>query len=232
MKIGIIADIHANSLALEAVLDAAGKESIERLLIAGDFVGYYFHPDAIMEQLASWDMCAIRGNHENLLASAVSDPTSLEKTEGVYGSGLRIALKTLTPDQLQKLTTLPETMAIERGGCRILLCHGSPWDTDMYVYPDSSREIRRRVASVEADIVVMGHTHYPMLIEVENKILVNPGSVGQPRNRKPGASWALLDTDTQKVDFRHEMYDVDRVVEEARKRHPEIPYLADVLTRT
>jgi predicted phosphodiesterase len=118
-------------------------------------------------------------------------------------------------------------------GRKILLCHGAPHEIDYYVYPDSSLAVLDGAALTEFDLVVTGHTHYPMQKTLNEKtLLVNPGSVGQPRNRQPGAHWALYDTDSGEVSFRRESYNYSRLQAEARRRHPELPYLADVLGRT
>jgi predicted phosphodiesterase len=79
------------------------------------------------------------------------------------------------------------------------------------------------------DFIIMGHTHYPMDIKAGNVRLVNPGSVGQPRTKEKGASWAILDTKTREVIFRSESYDSTSLINECRIRHPGIPYLAEVL---
>ena len=78
----------------------------------------------------------------------------------------------------------------------------------------------------------MGHTHYPMSREIDSTLLVNPGSVGQPRNKRPGAAWAILDTEKKDVTFRNENYNIQSVVNEAVRRQPNLPYLAEVLVRT
>ena len=82
------------------------------------------------------------------------------------------------------------------------------------------------------DLVVLGHTHYPMSQEIGKTLIVNPGSVGQPRNRKPGAQWSLFDTVNRTVEFFSEAYDPTPLVEESLRRHPGLPYMADVLTRS
>jgi len=79
--------------------------------------------------------------------------------------------------------------------------------------------------------VVFGHTHYPVLWNVEGRMAVNPGSVGQPRDRIPGACWALWDTDTDEIHLRREMYDAGGLVAECRARDPHLNFIADVLTR-
>jgi predicted phosphodiesterase len=82
------------------------------------------------------------------------------------------------------------------------------------------------------DIVVMGHTHYPMQNKIGRTLLINPGAVGQPRNYNPGAHWALCDTALGEVSFHCEPYDTRVVIAEARRRHPEIAYLSEVLVRS
>jgi len=113
----------------------------------------------------------------------------------------------------------------------VLLCHGSPWDRDEYVYPDSDDQSLSRYANLNIKWVIQGHTHYPMYKQIGDVVMINPGSVGQPRNRQSCAQWALLDTYSGKVKYFCEQYDLSIVVEESKKRHPEIPYLADILER-
>ena len=88
-----------------------------------------------------------------------------------------------------------------------------------------------RCAVQNFDLVVMGHTHHPMQQKIGKTLLVNPGSVGQPRNHKPGAHWALFDTKRRRLDFYHEQYDTSVLVQECLQRHPELPYLAEMLIR-
>lgn len=232
MKIALLGDIHANHIALEAVLKQAKKSGVELFFITGDLVGYYFWPQKVLELLSSVEHIVVRGNHEDMLASIRTDITLLPKIELKYGIGLRLALEQLSVEQLDKLTSLPTRKYINLENFTLLLCHGSPWDTDQYVYPDASEEVIEKCASVDADIVVMGHTHYPMCRYFGSTILVNPGSVGQPRNKSPGAAWAILDTDTKNITLRNEDYDIQSVVKEATRRQPNLSYLAEVLVRT
>jgi putative phosphoesterase len=193
MRIGLLGDIHGNSFALAAVLGAARVSRVEKLLITGDFVGYYFWPREVMDMLADWDLAAVRGNHEDMLVDAIDGESAIEKITAKYGS---------------------------------------PWDLNQYVYPDAKADLLKRCAGSEYDWVVMGHTHYPMVQQVGNTVLVNPGSVGQPRNGVPAAHWALLDTSNRRLEFRVEPYDREPLIRECRLRHPELPYLAEILERT
>lgn len=231
MKIALLGDIHGNHDALKDVLDAAQQHGAERLLVTGDIVGYYFWPKEVLELLDQWDVSMVRGNHEEMLAKALKNEDFLCAVDGRYGSGLRIALEQLDPLQINMLCSLPDKLEVEIEACKILLCHGSPWNINQYIYPDSEPEILEKCAIQKYDLVVMGHTHYPMKIQVGETLLVNPGSVGQPRNHKQGAYWALFDTNTCEVRLHCEHYDAGPVIAESGRRHNDIPYLAEVLER-
>lgn len=232
MRLGLLGDVHGNDIALEAVLRAARDLGTDGLLVTGDLVGYYFAPGRVLELLSAWQTWTVRGNHEDMLIRARSDLDALTEIEGKYGCGLRHALSALSGDELDRLCNLPHPLDLELGGRRVLLCHGAPWDNDCYVYPDASPDVLERCAAGGHDLVVLGHTHYAMVHRVGATTIVNPGSVGQPRDRRPGAAWALYDTSSGEVTLRREPYAVERVVALASERDPGHPYLATVLTRT
>jgi putative phosphoesterase len=232
MKLALLGDIHGNELALQAVLRAASAEGVEQLLVTGDLVGYYFHPAAVLAQLGAWKKHVVRGNHEDMLCEARQDRARLAAIEAKYGTGHRVALEELTPAQIDELCGLPHPLELQLGGRRILLCHGAPWDNDFYVYPDAPVEVLERCAHSRADIVILGHTHYPMVRAVHGTQVVNPGSVGQPRNRQPGAQWALYNCETNELTLKREDYDFAAVAAESRVRHPDVPFLSAVLERT
>ncbi len=231
MKLALLGDIHGNHLALQAVLAAASSSGVEKLLITGDLVGYYNAPLMVLEMLQSWGRHVVRGNHEDMLNIARSDSVFLAQVDARYGTGLRTAIEQLDTQQLDELCNLPHPLELVIDGCKILLCHGAPWDNDQYVYPDAQPDLLEHCAMPEFDLVVLGHTHYPMQQKIGRTLVVNPGSVGQPRNRQPGAHWAIFDTVSQNLEFRQEQYDSSALVQECQQRHPEIPYLSEVLTR-
>jgi len=229
VKIGLLSDIHANLAALDAVLRAADAAGVERLFCCGDFVGYYYQPEAVLNRLDAWSWVGVRGNHEDMLALWLSGERHAEITSR-YGSGIRAA-SGMPASRLDALAGLPVHREVEIEGRRALLCHGTPWDTDEYVYPDTDPAIRDRMAAGGQDIVVFGHTHYPVHWQIAGCHVVNPGSVGQPRDRKPGACWAIWDTTSMTVELRREVYDCTALVADCQQRDPQLPYLADVLTR-
>lgn len=232
MKLALLGDVHGNADALSAVLAATRARGADMLLVTGDLVGYYYEPDRVLGMLADWPMVAVRGNHEDYLQSAAGDAASRSSYRTKYGSGLEAALERLTGRQLAWLNALPRTASLCIDGLSILLCHGSPRDTDEYVYPTASRDLIDDFASFGHDVVIMGHTHWRFIWKHEAIIAVNPGSVGQPRDRRPGAAWAMLNTTNRDIELYNEQYDVARLLDQVAQRDPHIPYLQQVLTRT
>ena len=232
MKVALLSDIHGNHCALRAVLHAVRQHNVDTLLIAGDFVGYYFWPLEVFQLLKPWKVVAVLGNLEKMLQKARYDRSFLQEVVEKYGSGLSVALDQLDSVVIDWLINLPSSLTYETSFGNILLCHGSPWSIDEYIYPDTRSESFYNYSSINAEWVVHGHTHYPMIRSYGGVTMINPGAVGQPRNRKPGAQWALLDVTSRKVKHFCEQYDSSEIVMESRKRHPELSYLADVLQRT
>ena len=232
MRVGLLGDIHGNAEALQAVLGAAAACGVSRLLITGDVVGYYDQAFEVMEMLRPWQATWVRGNHECMLDEVCRDPRRIDHIESRYGRGLRVALQRLDTQTVRWLAGLPDSLTVDMGGQRICLCHGAPWNPETYVYPDSPQETWDRFGSLEVDVVVTGHTHHPMSHVCGNVLLINPGSVGQPRNRVPGAHWCCLDLDTLAVQHRVEPYDHACFAARVRAANPSLPYLADVLVRT
>jgi putative phosphoesterase len=232
MKIALLGDIHGNCRALETVLSAADTFGVELLLLTGDLVGYYDSPLAALNMLNVWSYHMVRGNHEDMLKKARYDDVFLAEVDAKYGTGLRSAIEQLTDKQLDELCNLPHPLKLEIEGCKILLCHGAPWDNNQYVYPDAKPELLERCAIQDFDLIVLGHTHYPMSYRTGKTLVVNPGSVGQPRNGQPGAHWAIFDTKTHNLEFCNEAYDYCALAQECKEKTPELPYLAKILTRT
>jgi putative phosphoesterase len=232
LKYALFGDIHANSLALEAVLDRARVVNIDTFLVTGDLVGYYYQPLRVIELLQTLETCIVRGNHEDMLREARVDTDFLSRVNQRYGLGLQKALEQLDQQQLDALCSLPHPLAMNLDGRSILLCHGSPWDNDIYVYPDTDLNVFDGFKVEDFDLIVLGHTHYPMSKKIGDTLIVNPGSVGQPRNRQPGAQWAIYDSEKNAVEFRSEAYDASDLIRQCLQNDPELPYLHQVLTRT
>lgn len=231
MKIGALSDIHGNSVALAEVLKDVRGAGIDTLFMLGDLVGYYYHPDEVLEQLRPFQTTMIRGNHETMLENARNDPGARDAIRAEFGSGIDETLKRLSSEEIDMLLALPEKRSLSIDGMTFLLCHGSPWKNDEYIYPDADEQKFRACADQNTEAVLMGHTHYPLLRMFNETILLNPGSVGQPRDIGSSASWAIIDTAARRAELRRTAFDGDSVADEARKMDPQNQYLQDVLLR-
>lgn len=231
MKVGILGDIHGNKDALSAVLSSARDCGVERILITGDIVGYYPFVSEVLSLLNSWDMDVVRGNHEEMLARAMIDGGYLAEVTKKYGSGLKDSMDQLSQEQMDYLINLPHPLILTIDSVAIALSHGSPYNVNDYIYPDADLTICRWVEDLDCDIFICGHTHYPMKRVIGEKIVVNPGSVGQPRNQGSAAHWVLYDTDSHHFVFKKEEYNSDNVIEWAKSVNAQAPYLHEVFTR-
>lgn len=231
MKIAVLSDIHGNIIALEAVLREMNGLNVERIFVLGDVVGYYYHPDEVLRLLEHFKTTYIRGNHERMLKEAREHQEAGRKIEEKYGHGISAALKLLSHEDLDMLTELPDTATILQDGVRFFLCHGSPWSNDEYVYPDAPPAVLEKCAAIDVDFVLMGHTHYPFVRRGSGATVLNPGSVGQPRDHGNMASWAIVDTANKDIVFKRTVFDIVSLIEEAQKIDPSVPYLREVLQR-
>ena len=200
MDVGVISDIHGNRVALEAVL--ADMPAVETLVCAGDVVGYNpWHAECV-ETVRERDVPTVLGNHDR----AVAGDTAFS-FNSMAGAGVRHARETLNEDQLAWLAGLPT----ERLACdgRVKLVHGHPDNPDRYTYPE---EFGPDLLGDE-DVLVMGHTHVQAHEVTDEGVVMNPGSVGQPRDGDPRAAYAVLHLEEGSVSEYRVPYDVERVVE-------------------
>jgi putative phosphoesterase len=204
--VGIISDAHGNSIGLSAVLAELDRQRIEQVLFAGDVVGYYPYVNEVFDLLRSRDATCVMGNHDACLLGTLQ---VAEDQRRAYNIGY--VDRVISPENRAWLATLPRRRAIRLRGIRGMLCHGSPWAIDEYVYSDHDRF--QRFDGLGADVVVMGHTHTPLVRLVGSTTLINPGSCGQPRDNGSMAAYALLDIETRRVEIRRVPFDVDAVCE-------------------
>ena len=232
MKIAVLSDIHANAEALQEVLKEIEALDIHKLCIAGDFLGYYYSPHNVLKLLADYDWVGIRGNHDTHFTHFMRGDGSLMKDyRRKFGSGLDVALQVLSPAEKKLLISLPQTLEWKCLGKKILIAHGSPWDPDQYIYPDTDEGVFKKLFSLPYDFIVLGHTHYSFIKRREGKTILNPGSVGQPRDKGGAASWAIIDLESGKSELRRTPFSPRKLLEEIQKRDPTMSYLREVLLR-
>lgn len=232
MKIAVISDIHGNYDALEVVLKKARAEGVKHLLVLGDIVGYYYHPDKILSALFEWSYDLIKGNHEYMLEDLMKDASIGESIRLKYGSGHQEAIDKLSKEQLQFLKTLPDTKTVKLDDATILMCHGSPWSNDFYIYPDADNETLLKCDSSIHDFVLIGHSHYQFAVRNKSSMLVNPGSVGQSRQHGGLADWCIINTENKCFQMLSTPYSTEKLITEIATKDKDIDYLNKILKRS
>lgn len=211
---GIISDSHANLAGLEAVLeDMATKYPITKIINIGDLVGYYTQPKEVMA--LCFDVCdkIVKGNHDDAAARSYLHPEF-----NTYAAiALNYTISTITTDEKRKLYNLASIDTFTEEKTTIQLVHGSPeYPMDHYVFngnngpSEDQLQLLEYMDLVGVDVIVMGHTHQPYIREIDGKILCNPGSTGQPRDRDPRASYMVFDPFNKKgiLERVHYNYDI------------------------
>lgn len=226
MKILLLADIHANWVALSAI-----QESFDVCLFLGDLVEYGTEPIPCIDWVRQHAHVAIRGNHDHSTAQRVLTAS---------GTGCRRLaaatraqhVATLSPTHFKFLARLPVTTTVTLGDKSFYLVHATPRDPmDEYLGHDS-QAWTQRLQGIEADFVCVGHTHVPMELDLRGRTLINPGSVGQPRDGDPRAAYAVIENG--KVSFRRAAYDIDAVIRQMRSAglDPDAIAIAEDMLRT
>jgi len=231
MIIGVLSDIHGNHYALEQTLLSAKRNKVKKLLVLGDIVGYYYYPDKVLSMLNEWDYELIRGNHEVFLKKVLNGEIELASLTEKYGSGHQLALQNLNHEQLNELINAPDKKEITLNGTKILMCHGSSWDPNYYLYPNTDEEILKRSGEINSDFVFVGHSHHPFVFENENNVLINVGSVGQSRKKGGVSNWLIFDTENKSFEPKETPYDINPLMRDIKKYNPEINYLINILKR-
>ncbi|RDI71836.1 metallophosphoesterase family protein [Halopelagius longus] len=200
MRVGVISDVHGNKVALDAVLSE--MPDVDALVNAGDVVGYNPWPAECVEAMRDGGVPTVMGNHDRAVASG-----SAFRFNSMAAAGVEYARDRLDDDALAWLQDLPD----ERLACdgRVKLVHGHPEDPDRYTYPD---EFSARMLGDE-DVLVLGHTHVQGHETFDEGVVMNPGSVGQPRDGDHRAAYAVVDLDDLTVEEHRVDYDIEEVVE-------------------
>lgn len=204
MKVLVVADIHANWAALSAI-----NESYDLCLCLGDLVEYGTDPLPCIEWARTKAHVVIRGNHDHSLAQHVRPPEGKGLRQLAAATRIQHA-RVLQPIHYKYLSRLPVTRRLTIDGKTFHLVHATPRDPmDEYLGPDPDTwQVRLR--GINADIVCVGHTHLPYELPVGETLVVNPGSVGQPRDGDPRGGYAIIENG--RVELRRFEYDIEAAV--------------------
>ncbi len=225
MRVLVLSDIHGNLQALEAVLASAG--AVDFLWNLGDVVGYGANPNEVVNLMRALAQVNVRGNHDRVCCGL----TTSQGFNPVAAQAAAWTQRALTGENLQWLRDMPQGPVI--GDARAMCAHGSPLHEDTYIV--TMRDAWTPLQQMESEVTFFGHTHvqggfsqrdhewhenrphYATTDQAEMRVfdvpagtrhLINPGSVGQPRDRDWRAAYAIYDTEGAKVEFHRVPYDV------------------------
>ncbi|MFH0942093.1 MAG: metallophosphoesterase family protein [Chloroflexota bacterium] len=223
MRYAILADIHANLAAFEAVLgDIERRGGADQFWNLGDAVGYGPDPQECLDRLLKEDRIGVAGNHD--LAATGKIPTASFNTEAAFAA--HWAGQRLSPEGKEYLVNEP--LVIESGD--FTLVHGSPRDP-VWEYLVETERARANLDHFKTRYCLVGHSHRPLVFQADEKgdvrrkdlsdgsrlelgerrLIINPGSVGQPRDGDPRASYAIYDTESRSVTIHRVPYDIGLV---------------------
>lgn len=219
MRILVVSDIHANWSALSAI-----DEPHDACLCVGDLVDYGPDPLPCVRWAMEHALHAVRGNHDHGVAQGID-------VVGDHGYRYLTSVTrqphwhALGPVERRYLLQLPLTQRLTLGGKRFLLVHGTPRDPlDEYLMNDPATWARR-LSGIEADIVCVGHTHMQFNLKVGETIVLNPGSVGQPRDGDPRAAYAIIEDGM--IQLKRVAYPIEETI--ARAEASDLPDRAKAL---
>jgi len=223
MRFFLFSDIHSNKEALDIVLKFAAQQDIDHYLFLGDILGYGASPNEVLEHMSSfYPITKIRGNHDK----AICDQNPIESFNPIAAAAIqwtRTALNKKNQAFLKELKKGP--VVVDK---LLTICHGAPFDEDFYIFGEF--DASEAFLHFKTTVCFFGHTHIPYVYTEKNHIvegshisgdtitislkkgtryLINPGSVGQPRDRNNKTSCAVYDTDKNKITFFRFKYDIE-----------------------
>ena len=217
MRCAVLGDIHGNFHALEAVLDAIKDEGVDSIVCVGDVVGYAANPAECIQAVKEHVQCSVAGNHDfGAVGKMNLDYFNPDARNAVEWAGQQ-----LTQEDRDYLAALPLTQELDE----FELVHSSPNTPEEFLYVQSLYDATEAFRKMQGNLAFVGHSHVPVVfvsceppdffllaefeLPADMKVIVNVGSVGQPRDDNPLAGYALFDSDGRTVAIRRVEYDVE-----------------------
>lgn len=185
MKLLIISDLHGNAEAISVL-----PRNYDQLWVLGDLVNYGPNPREVIDFVRTHATYVVRGNHDDAIGSG-ADPRCPEPYKTIAAEMGDITKHALTEEEKRYLRTLPLSIDVEIHGSRFYLCHAAPTDPLFAYRPPESNDWEKEVHAVPPGWLLVGHTHLQFRRDVLGRIIVNPGSVGQPKTAAPQACFAI-----------------------------------------
>jgi putative phosphoesterase len=218
VRIAVLSDVHGNLVALEAVLRDVGRRNVEEMLHLGDLVGYGPRPEETVARVRAEGLSGVVGNYDLAVCHPDSDEglaAYLKASISEVGRQTYLWTREHVSEETRGyLRAQPAQLRVEEGERVFLFTHASPERPNEYLVPETPEErLTHLFAGTGAHVLVVGHTHVPQVREVGDCLLLNPGSVGKPKDGDPRASYLVLDTDAGlRVEHVRVEFDVERVV--------------------
>ena len=230
MKLLVFSDIHGNIYTVERFLKQIEHLDYDRIIFLGDIFGYYYNQSEVIRRLKQIpNLIWLKGNHDVYAIDIYRGRKDAKKYVENYGStydNLRIRIR---DEDISYIDFMPCYKLLNDSGERIGLFHGTPYNPlegrqyprDEVIYPE---------LYADYDIVILGHTHWRMCRFVNQTLVINPGSLGQPRDGK-GFTFAVVDTLLKNVEFIEFVVDKALLYEDIERNDPYLRKLKDVLER-
>ena len=208
MKVAIISDIHGNIYGLRTIISDLPK--VEKIICAGDITGYYPFINEVIDELRRNNVLAVKGNHDQYLI----DDKAPEGARGEIKNSVKKMKQLISKKNLNYIKSLPDFLSFTIDDKKVLVVHASPWDhLEERIYPDYQNFDRFK--KIDADVVILGHTHYPYVKKIGKLTVVNPGSCGQPRDDNR-LSYTIWDTNTNSFENKRLPWDIEGFTKKAK----------------
>ncbi|SNR99339.1 phosphoesterase, MJ0936 family [Anaerovirgula multivorans] len=218
MKIAVISDIHGNIEALNTVLEDIKVHNCDKIICLGDLVGYGPHPNEVIEKIIESKISTIMGNYDEAVGfylphCGCNIDTEARKRQSK--NSLKWTSENTTEEHKAFLRQLPEEQEYECQEKIIYATHGSPFAINEYIYGHQEERLQELAEEVEADIILLGHTHMPFVKRIGGKTIMHPGSVGKPKDGDNRAGYGLIEIkESIECKLVRVSYDINKVVED------------------
>lgn len=240
MQVALISDIHGNGVALDAVLEDVEREDPDQIVCLGDVAQAGPHPVRALERIRELGCPVINGNTDEWLLDfeIPEDEEYEDKPQWVYDIGEWVADQ-LDQEHVEFIESFEDTVSVDlANGAKLLCYHGSPRSPWEHIRVTSDEGLLEDIReTVDADLLIGGHTHDQMYRNHKDVTFVNAGIIGLPAKFVDGepmlsewAEWAMISSSNEShtVELRKTKYDVEKVIEDARKK--EMPHFIEQMT--
>lgn len=210
MRVLVISDIHSNLAALDAVL----AEPHDAVICLGDLVGYGPEPAACVRRVRAEGGIVVQGNHDRAIAEG-ADPGCRPNFRWLADAVAPLTRSQLSADDVAYLGGLPHWAVPALDGVGCFCVHATPRDPLYRYLGPEPEEWAFEVAGITADVVLCGHTHLQFELGAGGRCIVNPGSVGQPKDGDPRAAYAVIDDG--RVTLKRAHYPIERTIDALRR---------------